>query len=131
MVLHKGEIAEMRTGEGNTFVAILPAYLNRDYGEESEGLHIVQEYVKSHLDLVMILEVMRIIAVALSPVAPGLSGRIYSPLDFSEDQFDALTWLSNYSSTKGVIYCKPHFEQLFKETVFEQLFKKNGNFSKN
>ena len=28
MVLHKGEIAEMRTGEGKTLVAVLPAYLN-------------------------------------------------------------------------------------------------------
>ncbi|KAK9139730.1 hypothetical protein Scep_009411 [Stephania cephalantha] len=43
-------------------------------------------------DLVMILEAMRIIAVALSPVAPGLSRRIYSQLGYSEDQFDALTW---------------------------------------
>ncbi|KAK9137563.1 hypothetical protein Sjap_008157 [Stephania japonica] len=39
--------------------------------------------------------------------------------------------LCNYSSTKGVLYCKPHFEQLFKETDFEQLFKKNGSFRKN
>ena len=30
MVLHTGEIAEMRTGEGKTLVAMLPAYLN-DY----------------------------------------------------------------------------------------------------
>ncbi|KAL2456392.1 Protein translocase subunit SECA1 [Forsythia ovata] len=28
MVLHKGEIAEMKTGEGKTLVAILPAFLN-------------------------------------------------------------------------------------------------------
>ena len=28
MILHKGEIAEMRTGEGKTLVAVLPAYLN-------------------------------------------------------------------------------------------------------
>ncbi|KAK9137588.1 hypothetical protein Sjap_008182 [Stephania japonica] len=39
--------------------------------------------------------------------------------------------LSNYSSTTGVLYCKPHFEQLFKETDIEQLFKKNGSFLKN
>ncbi|KAL2251731.1 LIM domain-containing protein PLIM2c [Sesamum indicum] len=30
--------------------------------------------------------------------------------------------MSNYSSMDGVLYCKPHFEQLFKES---------GNFSKN
>ncbi|XP_061961536.1 protein translocase subunit SECA1, chloroplastic isoform X2 [Populus nigra] len=38
MVLHKGEIAEMRTGEGKTLVAILPAYLNALSGK---GVHIV------------------------------------------------------------------------------------------
>lgn len=30
--------------------------------------------------------------------------------------------MNNYSSMDGVLYCKPHFEQLFKET---------GSFSKN
>lgn len=38
MVLHKGEIAEMRTGEGKTLVAILPAYLNALSGS---GVHVV------------------------------------------------------------------------------------------
>ncbi|KAB1200435.1 Protein translocase subunit SECA1, chloroplastic [Morella rubra] len=38
MVLHEGEIAEMRTGEGKTLVAILPAYLNALTGT---GVHVV------------------------------------------------------------------------------------------
>lgn len=38
MVLHRGEIAEMRTGEGKTLVAILPAYLNALSGK---GVHVV------------------------------------------------------------------------------------------
>ena len=38
MVLHEGKIAEMRTGEGKTLVATLPAYLNALTGE---GVHIV------------------------------------------------------------------------------------------
>jgi len=38
MVLHQGRIAEMRTGEGKTLVATLPAYLNALTGE---GVHIV------------------------------------------------------------------------------------------
>ncbi|KAH1138117.1 hypothetical protein AAZX31_10G129600 [Glycine max] len=38
MVLHKGEIAEMRTGEGKTLVAVLPAYLNALSGK---GVHVV------------------------------------------------------------------------------------------
>ena len=38
MVLHQGRIAEMKTGEGKTLVATLPAYLN---ALEGEGVHIV------------------------------------------------------------------------------------------
>ncbi|KZV57600.1 preprotein translocase secA subunit [Dorcoceras hygrometricum] len=38
MVLHKGEIAEMKTGEGKTLVAILPAFLNALSGK---GVHVV------------------------------------------------------------------------------------------
>lgn len=38
MILHEGEIAEMRTGEGKTLVAVLPAYLNALAGK---GVHVV------------------------------------------------------------------------------------------
>ena len=38
IVLHQGRIAEMKTGEGKTLVATLPAYLNALAGE---GVHIV------------------------------------------------------------------------------------------
>jgi len=38
MVLHQGKIAEMKTGEGKTLVATLPAYLNALTGR---GVHIV------------------------------------------------------------------------------------------
>ncbi|OWM70976.1 methionine--tRNA ligase, chloroplastic/mitochondrial [Punica granatum] len=44
-------------------------------------------------DLVVVLEVMRIIAVTLAPVAPSLCLRIYKQLGYSEDQFNALTWV--------------------------------------
>src|SRR5262252_6136934 len=37
-VLHKGRIAEMKTGEGKTLVATLPAYLN---ALEGKGVHVV------------------------------------------------------------------------------------------
>ncbi|KAK4579110.1 hypothetical protein RGQ29_028971 [Quercus rubra] len=43
-------------------------------------------------DLVIILEALRIIAIALSPVTPSLCWRIYAQLGFSKDQFDAATW---------------------------------------
>ena len=44
MVLHQGDIAEMRTGEGKTLVATLPAYLN---ALSQKGVHVitVNEYL--------------------------------------------------------------------------------------
>ncbi|MCA1557150.1 MAG: preprotein translocase subunit SecA, partial [Acidobacteria bacterium] len=46
LVLHQGKIAEMRTGEGKTLVATLPAYLNALTGR---GVHIitVNDYLAS------------------------------------------------------------------------------------
>jgi preprotein translocase subunit SecA len=38
IVLHRGQIAEMKTGEGKTLVSTLPAYLN---GLTGQGVHIV------------------------------------------------------------------------------------------
>ena len=38
IILHQGRIAEMKTGEGKTLVATLPAYLN---GLTGKGVHIV------------------------------------------------------------------------------------------
>ena len=38
IVLHQGRIAEMRTGEGKTFISALPAYLNALTGK---GVHVV------------------------------------------------------------------------------------------
>lgn len=38
IVLHQGKIAEMRTGEGKTLVAVLPSYLN---GLTGKGVHVV------------------------------------------------------------------------------------------
>ncbi len=47
VVLHQGRIAEMKTGEGKTFVLALPAYLNALSGE---GVHVVtvNEYLAKY-----------------------------------------------------------------------------------
>lgn len=44
VVLHRGDIAEMKTGEGKTLTAVMPAYLN---ALEGKGVHIitVNEYL--------------------------------------------------------------------------------------
>ncbi len=44
LVLHEGKIAEMRTGEGKTLVATLPAYLNA-LGGDSVQIVTVNEYL--------------------------------------------------------------------------------------
>ena len=38
IILHQGQIAEMKTGEGKTLVATLPAYLN---GLAGKGVHVI------------------------------------------------------------------------------------------
>ena len=38
ILLHQGRIAEMKTGEGKTLVAVLPSYLN---ALEGKGVHVV------------------------------------------------------------------------------------------
>jgi preprotein translocase subunit SecA len=45
--LHQGNIAEMKTGEGKTLVATLPAYLNALTGK---GVHVVtvNDYLASY-----------------------------------------------------------------------------------
>ncbi|MDR3067964.1 MAG: preprotein translocase subunit SecA, partial [Cellulomonas sp.] len=45
--LHRGNIAEMKTGEGKTLVATLPAYLN---GLSGKGVHVVtvNDYLASY-----------------------------------------------------------------------------------
>jgi len=49
IVLHQGRIAEMKTGEGKTLVAILPCYLNALTGK---GVHVVtvNEYLACRSD---------------------------------------------------------------------------------
>ncbi|EOA23653.1 hypothetical protein CARUB_v10016854mg [Capsella rubella] len=69
---------------GNTYMdQRAPWFLFKQGGDSAEA---------AAKDLVIILEVMRIIAVALSPVAPCLSLRIYSQLGYSVDQFNSISW---------------------------------------
>ncbi|GJN08700.1 hypothetical protein PR202_ga26652 [Eleusine coracana subsp. coracana] len=75
---------------------------------------------KAAKDLVIILETMRIIAIALSPITPSLSLRIYTQLGFTEDQFKGLRWEdTNWGGLKaGQIMAepKPIFARIENET---------------
>ena len=71
IVLHQGRIAEMKTGEGKTLVAILPAYLNALAGK---GVHIVtvNEYLAKR-DSEWMGKVYRFLGLTVGLVIPGMT----------------------------------------------------------
>jgi preprotein translocase subunit SecA len=75
IALHNGNIAEMRTGEGKTLVATLPAYLN---ALTSEGVHIitVNDYL-SRRDAVWMGPVFAMLGVSVAVVNSENKSYIY------------------------------------------------------
>ncbi len=71
IVLHQGRIAEMKTGEGKTLVAVLPAYLNALTGE---GVHIVtvNDYL-ARRDSEWMGKVHRFMGLSVGLIVHGLS----------------------------------------------------------
>ncbi|MFK3888027.1 preprotein translocase subunit SecA [Sphingomonas sp. NPDC079357] len=71
IVLHRGEIAEMRTGEGKTLVATLATYLNALPGE---GVHVitVNDYLASR-DADWMGRVYRFLGLTTGVIVPNLS----------------------------------------------------------
>ena len=70
IVLHQGRIAEMKTGEGKTLVAILPTYLNALTGE---GVHVVtvNDYLAKYQSEWM-GKVYRYMGLTIGLVIPGM-----------------------------------------------------------
>ena len=71
MVLHQGRIAEMKTGEGKTLVATLPAYLN---ALEGKGVHIVtvNDYLAKR-DAQWMGKIYRFLGMTVGCIVHGLS----------------------------------------------------------
>ncbi|MBV8682177.1 MAG: preprotein translocase subunit SecA [Caulobacteraceae bacterium] len=71
MVLHKGGIAEMRTGEGKTLVGTLPVYLNALAGK---GVHVitVNDYLASR-DSEWMGRIYRFLGLSVGVIINGLS----------------------------------------------------------
>ncbi|WP_313802020.1 preprotein translocase subunit SecA [Sphingobium sp.] len=71
VVLHRGEIAEMRTGEGKTLVATLATYLN---ALEGKGVHVVtvNDYLASR-DCEWMGQVYRFLGLTTGVIVPNLS----------------------------------------------------------
>jgi preprotein translocase subunit SecA len=85
MVLHSGAIAEMRTGEGKTLVATLPAYLNALSGR---GVHVVtvNDYL-SRRDAVWMGQVYSFLGLTIGVIGHEVSF-VYDPTvkDVEEDK---------------------------------------------
>ncbi|HBE50430.1 MAG TPA: preprotein translocase subunit SecA, partial [Cyanobacteria bacterium UBA11369] len=73
MVLHSGQIAEMKTGEGKTLVATLPAYLNALTGK---GVHIitVNDYL-ARRDAEWMGQVHRFLGLSVGLIQSGMEPR--------------------------------------------------------
>ncbi len=71
IILHQGRIAEMRTGEGKTLVAILPCYLNALTGE---GVHVVtvNDYLAKR-DSEWMGKVHRYMGLSVGLIIPGMT----------------------------------------------------------
>jgi preprotein translocase subunit SecA len=71
MVLHDGKIAEMKTGEGKTLVATLPAYLNALAGK---GMHIVtvNDYL-ARRDTEWMGQIYRFLGMSVGTILHGLT----------------------------------------------------------
>ena len=71
IVLHQGRIAEMKTGEGKTLVAILPCYLNALTGK---GVHVVtvNDYL-ARRDSEWMGKVYRYMGLSVGLVVPGMT----------------------------------------------------------
>ena len=72
IVLHQGRIAEMKTGEGKTLVAVLPCYLN---ALEGQGVHVVtvNDYLAKR-DSEWMGKVHRFLGLSVGLIVHGLSG---------------------------------------------------------
>jgi len=83
VLLHRGHIAEMRTGEGKTLVATLPAYLNALTGR---GVHIVtvNDYL-SRRDAVWMGQVYDALGLTIS-VINNQSSFMYDSTHLSEEE---------------------------------------------
>lgn len=84
IALHKGNITEMRTGEGKTAVATLPAYLNSLTGL---GVHIVtvNDYL-SRRDAVWMGPVFSMLGVSVGVVNSQNTSYIYDPTHMSREE---------------------------------------------
>ncbi len=99
MVLHQGRVAEMRTGEGKTLSATLPAYLN---ALEGRGVHIVtvNDYLAKR-DMIWMGQIFGALGLSTGCIT-GESGYVYDALhvnnqtDQERDQVGGFKVIENF-----------------------------------
>ncbi len=111
IVIHRGNIAEMKTGEGKTLTAVMPAYLNALNGQ---GVHIVtvNEYLASREAHGEIGEIFRFLGLTV-----GLNIRALSPEEKREAY--ACDVLYSTNSELGFDYLRDHMV-LYKEDMTQK-----------
>ena len=84
IALHKAKIAEMKTGEGKTLVAVLPAYLNALSGE---GVHIVtvNDYL-SRIGAVLMGQVYNFLGLSVGVINSNNVSYFYDSKHKEEDE---------------------------------------------
>jgi len=90
VILHEGQIAEMRTGEGKTLVSVLPAFLNALTGK---GVHVVtvNDYLAKR-DSEWVGQVHKFLGLEVGLVQQGLSVRSTAASVFSRPAFIGERW---------------------------------------
>ena len=112
VILHRGDIAEMKTGEGKTLTAVLPAYLNALSGE---GVHIVtvNEYLAER-DAEWMGEIHRFLGLTV-----GCNARAMSPSQKREVYECDITYTTN--SEVGFDYLRDNMVTDVKNRVLRPL----------
>jgi preprotein translocase subunit SecA len=102
IVLHRGQIAEMKTGEGKTLVATLPLYLN---SLEGKGAHLVtvNDYL-SRVGAGWMAPVYHALGLSVGVIVHN-SAYIYDPDYIDEDQFDERLKNFRRISRREAYYC--------------------------
>ena len=108
IVLHKGQIAEMKTGEGKTLVCTLPAYLN---GLTGKGVHVVtvNDYL-ARRDAEWMGQVHRFLGLSVGLIQSGMS-----PAERKKNYACDITYTTN--SELGFDYLRDNMAVSMEEVV--------------
>ena len=108
MVLHDGQIAEMKTGEGKTLVSTLPAYLNAVSGK---GVHVVtvNDYL-ARRDAEWMGQVHRFLGLSVGLIQQGMS-----PMDRKKNYACDVTYGTN--SEFGFDYLRDNMSTQMEDVV--------------